>query len=316
MLVTRRGLQIALGGLWLLDAALQFQPYMFTKAFGIDTIGPAAAGQPSGVAASVQWAAHLISAQPLATNAVFAGTQLALALGLFWRRSAGVALMASIGWALGVWVFGEGFGGLLGGGTTLLTGAPGAALLYVVLALAAYPAPRTCGDGHAPSVWALAGWIGTWTVGAALQVAPSQNSAAALSARLRDGADTAPTWLQGPATQLADAAGHHEIYVVALIIVPLLIAATAALGGTPRLASVVAGGILSTGFWMFGQGLGELLSGQSTDPNTGPLLILLALAVAATPIRRRAAARAPAHFRRVAGCKPEPASAHPRAGWP
>jgi hypothetical protein len=309
MRVTRRGLQIALGGLWLLDAALQCQPYMFTKAFGIEGIGSAAAGQPWIASAPVHWAAHLISTQPIATNAVFAGTQLALALGLFWRGSARVALLASIGWAVGVWVFGEGLGGLLGGGTTLLTGAPGAALLYVVLALAAYPTPRTCGDRQPPSAWAPAGWIGTWTVGAALQAAPSQNSAAALSASLRDGADAAPTWLQEPATQLARAAGHHEVYVVALIIVPLLVAVTAALGGIPRLASVVAGAFLATGFWTFGQRLGELLTGQSTDPNTGPLLILLAFATAATPIRRRAAARAPSHLRPAAGCGPDQAGA-------
>ena len=30
---TRRGLEIALGVLWLLDGALQFQPYLFTKDF-------------------------------------------------------------------------------------------------------------------------------------------------------------------------------------------------------------------------------------------------------------------------------------------
>lgn len=291
MRVTRRGLQIALGGLWLLDAALQFQPYMFTKAFGTDAIGFAAAGQPLGVSAPVQWAAHLISAQPIASNVVFAGTQLALALGLFWRRSARVALIASIGWALGVWMFGEGLGGLLGGSTTLLTGAPGAALLYVILALAAYPAPRTGGDGQAPSAWALAGWIATWTVGAVLQAAPTQNSAAALSASLRDGANSAPTWLHGPAAQLTRAAGHHEIYVVALIIVPLLVAAAATIRGTPRLTSVVVGAILATGFWILGQGLGEFLSGQATDPNTGPLLVLLALATAATPIRSLADTR-------------------------
>jgi hypothetical protein len=291
MPVTRRGLQIALGGLWLLDAALQFQPYMFTKAFGTDAIGSAAAGQPVGVSAPVQWAAHLISAQPVASNAVFAGTQLLLALGLFWRRSARVTLIASIGWALGVWMFGEGLGGLLGGSTTMLTGAPGAALLYVVLALAAYPAPRTSGDAQAPSAWALAGWIGTWIVGAVLQAAPAQNSAAALSASLREGANSAPSWLHGPATQLARAAGHHEIYIVVLIIVPLLVAATAVTSGTARLTSIVVGAILATGFWVFGQGLGELISGQSTDPNSGPLIVLLALATAATPSRRLAAAR-------------------------
>lgn len=289
MRVTRRGLQIALGGLWLLDAALQFQPYMFTKAFGTDAIGSAAAGQPWIASAPVHWAAHLVAAQPVVADAAFAGTQLLLAVGLFWRRSARIALLASIGWALGVWVFGEGLGGVFGGGVTLLTGAPGAALLYVVVALAAYPAAGTRGDGQAPSVWALAGWIGTWIAAAVLQALPTQNSPAALSSALHDGADAAPGWLDGPAEQLARTAGHHEIYVVALIVVPLFVAAAAAFGGVPRVTSVLVGGGLAIAFWLFGQGLGELFSGQSTDPNTGPLLVLLAVAAAATPAHGRVA---------------------------
>ena len=48
---TRRKLQLALGGLWLLDGILQFQPSMFTKAFpamlaGTSAGNPAVRGQP------------------------------------------------------------------------------------------------------------------------------------------------------------------------------------------------------------------------------------------------------------------------------
>ncbi len=41
----RRPLQLALGALWLLDAILQFQPAMFTKAFS-QMLAAAARGQP------------------------------------------------------------------------------------------------------------------------------------------------------------------------------------------------------------------------------------------------------------------------------
>jgi hypothetical protein len=35
--------------------------------------------------------------------------------------------------------------------------------------------------------------------------------------------------------------------------------------------------ILNLGYWLFGQGLGGILTGSGTDPNAGPLFILLAL---------------------------------------
>jgi len=46
-----------------------------------------------------------------------------------WSRAAG---LVSVGWGLVVWVFGAAFGGLLAPGLTLLFGAPGAVLIYVV----------------------------------------------------------------------------------------------------------------------------------------------------------------------------------------
>ena len=45
---------------------------------------------------------------------------------------------------------------------------------------------------------------------------------------------------------------------------------------TPFLA---AGGLLATFFWVSGQGLGGIFTGSGTDPNSGPLIVLLALAM-------------------------------------
>ena len=45
---------------------------------------------------------------------------------------------------------------------------------------------------------------------------------------------------------------------------------------TPFLA---AGGLLATFFWVSGQGLGGIFTGSGTDPNSGPLVVLLALAM-------------------------------------
>ena len=43
-----------------------------------------------------------------------------------------LAGLASVGWGLIVWVFGESFGGIFAPGLTWLTGAPGSVLVYVV----------------------------------------------------------------------------------------------------------------------------------------------------------------------------------------
>ena len=135
----RRGLQITLGLIWLLDAGLQYQPYMFTRGFARDILAPAADGSPPVVHGPVSWAAGLVAAHPVVWNTLFATVQLLLAAGLLWRPAVRAALAGSVAWALGVWWIGEGAGGLMAGGTLSYTEAPGAALLYVLLAVLIWP---------------------------------------------------------------------------------------------------------------------------------------------------------------------------------
>src|SRR5438105_9082922 len=73
--ITRRHLQVALGLFWLLDAALQAQPFMFTRGFATQVIAAVGAGQPGFVSAPVHWASTVIAAHPVAWNVPFAGTQ-------------------------------------------------------------------------------------------------------------------------------------------------------------------------------------------------------------------------------------------------
>ena len=51
--------------------------------------------------------------------------------------------------------------------------------------------------------------------------------------------------------------------------------------------------MISLGYWLFGQGMGDLTTTQATDVNAGPLFILLALALMPRPTAAasRAAAR-------------------------
>ena len=58
---------------------------------------------------------------------------------------------------------------------------------------------------------------------------------------------------------------------------------------------LAAGALLSLLMWFAGQGLvGNVFSGSDTDPNTGPLVILLAAAMVPTVIASKAAWRSPA----------------------
>ena len=128
---TERGLQVALGLIWLTDGVLQLQPFMFTRSFVTQIITPNTIGQPRFVAWPITLAEHLIEPRVALFNAFVATLQILIGLGLLYRPTVKVALLSSFAWALGVWWIGEGLGGLFTGAASPLTGAPGAALLYV-----------------------------------------------------------------------------------------------------------------------------------------------------------------------------------------
>ena len=117
---------------------------MFTKAFG-QMLATAAQGNPAVIARPILWNAGLVERHSVAANAVFATIQLALALGIAWRPAVKLALAASVGWALGVWWLGEGLGGVLTGQASPVTGAPGAVILYALLAVLLWPADPSAG---------------------------------------------------------------------------------------------------------------------------------------------------------------------------
>lgn len=276
MRVTRRHLQLSLALLWLFDAALQCQPSMFTRAVTRVVIAPIGQGEPSVLAGPLHLLAAVVSAQPALVNATFALVQFALGLGILTRRFTRVALGASIVWALSVWVVGEGFGGLTSG-ATLLTGAPGAALLYAVIAVVAWPSRGARGDER-PSSWALPAWSALWLSGAVLQLVGGNNSASSLKHALRAAGSTSPSWVAGIDRQLAHlpTPSWAPALVIALYV---LVAVWVFVPGRTRQLSIALGTFIALAGWTLVQGLGDLTSGNATDPNSGPLIVLLAFAV-------------------------------------
>ena len=285
---TRRGIQIALGVLWLLDAALQLQPFMFTADFAQQVLAPSGQDQPVWVSAPTDFFARLIAGHPAPLNIVFALVQLALGIGFLIPRLVRPTIVGSVAWAAGIWWFAEGLGGLATGNASLLTGAPGAVLLYAVLALAVWPAtddrnPRTADDA-AIAGWFPFAWLVLWLGGALLQLLPSQRGTAALHDQLGS-AEGTPGWLTSMHHLAGTVLSHAGSVPFVALVAAMVLIGIGGLAARPwRTVAAVAGAVAATTFWVLGQNIGELYSGQATDPNTGPVIVLMALAlVGSTP---------------------------------
>jgi hypothetical protein len=305
----RRRLQIALGLLWLLDAALQYQPYMFSRSFATKIISGSAAGSPGPVAAPVRLASHLMLHNIVAWNAAFATCQLALGAALLWRPTAKAGLAGTVVWSAAVWWLGESLGGILTGAASPLTGAPGAAILYGLVALLAWPArlgdrrppgsgesrPAGGGDGRPAGSggralasvadggllgarWSKALWLLLWAGFACLMLQARNRAPGAVRAIIASLAAGEPRWVAAMDHAAAAAAGHAGPLVPAV-----LAAAFAAIGIAIFIPAAVRPAlmlsiILALASWVIGQNFGGILTGQATDPNAGPPLVLLALA--------------------------------------
>lgn len=288
----RRWLQLALGAIWLLDALLQYQAFMFTRSFG-QMLAATAPGNPAVIADPIIWSARIIEAHPGPTNATFATVQLLLGLGIIWRPTVRIALASSVVWSVAVWWLGEGLGGILSGTASPLSGAPGAVILYALLAVLLWPAPpgadapfeaaRAVGARGARLLWAvLWGSLAWFAVGPAARGLHDQLSAMASGE---------PSWLTAIDTTVAGAVANSGLPGSIALAEVLLVIAVGIFA--PRLAAratVVLAIVTAAFIWVVGQDLGEIFTGSATDPQSGPLLILLAVAYWPRPL----AARGPA----------------------
>jgi hypothetical protein len=258
----------------LLDGALQLQPFMLGTGFARQVIDPIAAGQPGFVAGPLHWAANLIAAHPVAWDVPFAVVQLVIGLGLLFPRTVRPAIVASIPWSLAVWFFGEGLSGIASGHTSLLTGFPGAVLLYGILALAAWP--RSESSHEAPARWLSVPWAALWVGAAIFQALPGQNTGADVAGTLNTGA---PGWPGRLSASVASWTGRHGTAVVVALVVAEALIGLGALYRRTRVTAAAAGLVLALAIWIVAQDFGLLYTGQATDPNTGLILGVFAIAL-------------------------------------
>src|SRR5579864_4051284 len=153
MLLSRKALQRILGVLWLIDGLLQLQPQMFTANMINQIMHPMLQGQPGPIEPSLQFIVNQTTIHLFEVNLLIAIVQILLGLGFLllsdrWIRE---LIFASFVWALVVWYGGEGMSMLLTGTASILSGAPGAVLLYPLLGLAVWPRKQSSANSNAKS---------------------------------------------------------------------------------------------------------------------------------------------------------------------
>jgi hypothetical protein len=141
MRLSRKALQRLLGALWLIDGLFQLQPRMFTMDMINGVMAPMVHSQPAPIGANLQWIVNETVLHLTLINLLIAIVQICLGLGflLLSDRWVKAVVWVSIVWSVIIWYAGEGMNMLLTGQSSILTGAPGAVLFYLLLGLVIYP---------------------------------------------------------------------------------------------------------------------------------------------------------------------------------
>jgi hypothetical protein len=278
-----RWLRLTLAAVWLIDAALQYQPFMFTKAFS-QTLAASAQGNPPVIADPITWSAGIIGHHPVATNAAFATIQLLLAIGIVWRPTVKLALAASVAWSIAVWWLGEGLGGVLTGSASPWNGGPGAVIIYALLAVLLWPADRDTTASFAAGrpfgrLPARLLWLVLWGSMAFFALQAATMAPQGLHDMLSSMAPGEPGWIASIDHSAAALVAQHGQQASAVLAIAFEIIAIGIFLPAPAARMAVILAVAAAAFiWIIGENFGELFTGSATDPNTGLLLILLAAA--------------------------------------
>ena len=320
----RQVLRIGFGLLWLLDGVLQAQPGM-AAGLPSQVIEPTASSSPPWVQHLVNWAGTTWSYHPIQAGAATVWIQAGIGLWLLaapWGAVSRLAGLASAGWGLVVWVFGESFGGIFAPGLTWLFGAPGAALAYCAAGtLLALPERswRTPRLGRA----VLAGF-GVFLAGmAVLQSWPGRGfwqggRDGTLAGMVQTMAGTPqPRFISSLVSAFGSFTDQHGFAVNLVAVIALAAIGAAFISGRrqvvrPALTGFIA---LSLADWVLIEDMG-IFGGLGTDPNSMIPMVLLAaggyLALTRVPATAPATAQT---AESAAEATPETISARPGPGW-
>jgi hypothetical protein len=283
---SRKLVVLGLGVLWVFDGVLQLQPSMFTQSFAVDTVGSAIMGLPAPLYHfSLNFLQTLIIPYISLWNWLFALTQIAVGLILIKGspRARRYALVASIPWSLFIWVFGEGLGGVfdstMSGGVfpgtpSIISGFPGAALLYAWVAVLALLPQRKWRMSARISA-ARDGPAVLFAVAALVQASPLMWTTFGQASIFAADLDNLPARLGFTVLTIESYTASHpflsnslEVGITALVALTLFVFKF-------RKWPVALEAAWLLFIWWFGLGLGGTPTGLGTDPNTPPVIILL-----------------------------------------
>ncbi len=300
--VTKRTLQIALGAFWIFDALMQLQSQMFTKAFVNQMILSNAQGQPAPIAWVITTAGRIVEPDVAVWNLLIVLLQIAIGIGLLRQSTVKTALIAMWIWSFTIWWIGEGLGEIFTGKGYALTGAPGAVLIYAVIGIMVWPtsdskknraikqlhelrttrkynlASSPGSSGPLGTKIVVASWSILWTFFAFAWLLPSNRQPSSIHNALIAAASSQPLWYSHFLDSLARDFATNGTQIAWLAALGCLVIAFGPLLTRRLVGFFVAGAILELIFWITGQGVGGLLTGMGTDPNTGPLVAFLAIA--------------------------------------
>ena len=290
--VNRRSLQVALGVVWIFDGLLKFQPALFKPNFVDIVIRPMAVGQPTLIASTINHMANFLSHEATMWVALFGLTEIAIGAAMLSRRTVKSALVVSFIWGAAIYLFGEGFGMVLTGHTSPFAGAPGAVCFYVLLGVMVWPKEdphpdrvRTginssaAGRGPFGGVGSLLVWAAIWIFEAVIWMLPANRTGNAITNQMSSTAAGEPGWYSHLLNSFGHAFTGAGVWVAVLLAAASIVIALGPLISNRPQLFIGLGIALALGYWITGQGLGELLTFGGTDPSNGPLIALIGLSV-------------------------------------
>jgi hypothetical protein len=157
--------------------------------------------------------------------------------------------------------------------------------LYALLAVLLWPADRP--GVTAPFVAARAVgapvarllWLVLWGSLAYFALTPANRAPQALPDIIAGMADGEPGWVAELEKQAAALLAHQGLAASIVLAAALIVIAVGVFLPPPLARSALILALVVAAFiWVFGQAFGQILAGSATDPNSAPLLALLALA--------------------------------------
>jgi hypothetical protein len=157
-----------------------------------------------------------------------------------------------------------------------LTGAPGAVIIYAFIGALVWPNQRPGGLLGVYGARLL--WAQLWVLMGVLWLL-AVNSSANATYNLIKAAPAGMGWIASVQNGFMNASkGHGLIISVVLAALSIVIGLAVAFNWRPRTFLWIAI-VLNLVYWVVGQGLGGLFAGGATDPNAGPLFILMSVAL-------------------------------------